>query len=443
MRFRTLVVLGSITLTGLSLYNILSQKKPVPPSLEGMTTSANGSQPADKYASAAQDLCTKSIDTILMCQALQRKYPALTTATINMTVQFSRYYGHKNPSALLALQLVENEGDILDGESDKSTAFGPFHYLVDTFCDKLVTDRKVVGNGDIRNKNMMLIRNVKQHFPDNPKLIDDVASICQGYMAQYRADKTLRKAVRKSLKLKKEERAAKIQEINARITKRRGDMRKTLLEQYPLAVIAIQYVHKLTTVNPDRLYNGTAYGEHIFQDDMEILLSLQDQERKSTTAHAKAVAAKQTIAPPQEITAAQIKLMLERINAVNGKEYKELVLPTNAGAIYPAFDSRLSNRAPGNLSLFFKVQRIKQEVDGPRDAKGVATKLTKIRTIVVPLTANQIQEEIMRRWEAHHKNARPLDLYASELSDNGLAPSMPTKVRTAQKANGGPTVAQN
>lgn len=442
MRLRSLIIYGSAaSIAALSLwYSLNRENAPQAPSADGLSIT---SEPADKFDAASRDICKKSIDTLLMCQKLQKQYPALSSAIINATVHFSKFYGHTNPSALLTLQLVESKGDVIEGFSEQSTAFGPFHYLVDSFCDKLVTDVKVVGK-KVRKENALLIHNVKRHFRD-PSTVGDMANRCSDYMAVTREDlATLKKMQKEPPKgLTKEQLAAAIAEIKTRVKTRRVAMRDIMLKEFPNEVIAIQYVDKLMNTDPQKLYNGTAYAEHILWIvGAEQLQGMITRERIARDEFVKAVAAKKPVKPQQTIKQVHINTMLTLINAANGSNYKEFVIPPYSGEIYPAFTKEFSSRAPGNFGLFFKTQKIREEKTLPATVKGgTPTKVIKVRTLVTPRTAAEVQKEILDRWEAHHKNARPLDAFAKEFANTHTVPTAPAFVRTAQ--NAAPVIAQN
>lgn len=418
-------------------WNATRQTLPDAPSAEGISQTT---EPADKFDPAARNICSKSIDTLLMCETLKKKYPALTSATINAAVQFSKFYGHTNPSGLLAYQLVETKGDIIDGFSEYSSGFGPMHYVVDTFSDYLITDVKVVGK-KVRRENALLIQNVKRHFPNNPGVIDEVAQLCTDYMAATREDLAKLKNMPKNLN--KDQLEAATTEIKTRVKTRRLELRKKLLEEYPEAVIAIQYVHKLTTTKPETLYSGSGYIEHVLWTvGAERLQNLIERENINRDEVTKAIADKKPVKNAQTIKPVHIQAMLARINAAQGTHYKEMVIPPYAGEIYPAFTTHFSAVAPGNFGIFFKTQKIEEEKIVPSTVRGAPpTKIVKLRVLVTPRSAAEVKAEILRRWEEHHKNARPLDEFAKKYTSAPTAPTTPAYTRTAQNAAAKPVLA--
>ncbi len=441
------VLFLSLALSAGAVYNMLNQSKPAgptgnAPSAEGLSVTNQGTGVIDKFDPAARNICDKTIDTALMCADLQTKYPALSKDVITAAIQFSKYYGHKNPSALLALALVEAKGNIIDGFSSQSTAFGPFHYLVDTFADRLLIDKEMVGK-KIARENLAFIENVKVHFPNNPEVLDAVVQLTNAYTKALRADlaeiaklnATIKPAGKSKEQIK--EAATKLEEatapFRARVHSQRLKTRDTLLKDFPQVVMAIQFVDILTKVSPERLFNGSYYAEHVLGvGGSNYHQTLLAKEQRAKIAQAEALAQKKPFAPPQKaITAAEANRMLAAINIRNGTRHRKMIIPVGTADIYPAFQRAFAARAPGNIGVFFKIQRVATVM--PSTEKGVPPK-TVYHTTLTPRTAAEMQAEILRRWEEHHVNARAINVFKdlAVLPPTHRAPTAPVFVRTAR-----------
>ncbi len=428
--------------------NMLSQSKPGPaPSVEDLGITTQGAPVVDKIDPAARNICNRSMDTLVMCSDLRAKYPALSGDVITAAIQFSKYYGHRNPSALLALMLVESKGDAIDGFSSQSTAFGPFHYLVDTFSERLMTDESVLGR-KVARANIAFIQKVKVHFPNNPALVDAVVTLANDYMSDTRADLNeiakLTASIRPAGNKKEQIEEARVKleaetrSIKTRVNARRLEMRDTLLKKYPQVVMAIQFVDVLTKVNPDKLFDGGYYTEHVLgTGGANSLLAFVEKEKSAKLAQQAAAAQKKTLPPLQKaITATRANVMLAQINAMNGTRHRKMIIPATTTDVYPAFQRTFTGRAAANVGVFFKIQRVAEIVNITPATKGGATTRTVYHTTLTPRTAAEVQAEILRRWEEHHVNARLVNPFA-HLGALPTAPSIritgaPATVKVAQ-----------
>ena len=402
------------------------------PSAEGLNVGPQTEPPADKFDPAARNICAKSEETAVICKKLKAKYPTLTDDVITSFVRFSKFYGHQ-PSGPLALTLVEAKGNVIDGYSSQSTAFGPFHYLVDTFCEKLILDEDYLGTTRYAG-NLAFIKQVKTHFPNNPGMIDAVVNMANTYLVNLGSD--LEEIAKLNASIKPEGKTpahfeaykakldAATKPWRTQINTRRLELRDKLLKEYPNAVMAIQLVDILTRVSAEKLHSGHYYAQHVLGvGGAKYHLSLVAKETAAKVAYEKALAEKTPFTAVQKpITAVASHKMPKEINALHGTAHRGLIVPVSQTDIYPAFNKAFIKRAPGNVGIFFKIERVGEQKTVPATKTKPARTITVYHTVLVARTAAQVSEEIQRRFDEHHVNSRPINA----IQHLGAGPTVPT-----------------